>query len=80
MIAEAIINSLLGYGVAVFLKPVYNEEDLNRKKLPKNTIVLQTLQESMIRVIYGLKCQKIGYGKTSLHINRLFYCCPLISL
>ena len=69
MIAEAIINSLLGYGVAVFLKPVYNEEDLNRKKLPKNTIVLQTLQESMIRVIYGLKCQKIGCGKTYLHIK-----------
>ena len=57
MIAEAIINSLLGYGVAVFLKPVYNEEDLNRKKLPKNTIVLQTLQNSIIRAIYGLKKQ-----------------------
>ena len=25
-------------------------------------------------------CQKIGYGKTSLHINLFFYCCPLISL
>ena len=57
MIAEAIINSLLGYGVAVFLKPVYNEEDLNRKKLSKNTNVLQTLQNSMIRVIYGLNKQ-----------------------
>ena len=57
MIAEAIFNSLLKYGVAVFLKPVYDEEDLKRKKLPKNTIVLQTLQNSMIRVIYGLKKQ-----------------------
>ena len=35
MIAEAIFNSLLRYGVAVFLKPVYDEEDLNRRKLPK---------------------------------------------
>ena len=43
------------YGVAVFLKP--DEEDLNRKKLSKNTNVLQTLQNSMIRVIYGLKIQ-----------------------
>ena len=34
-----------------------DEEDLNRKKLPKNTNVLQTLQNSMIRVIYGLKKQ-----------------------
>ena len=45
------------YGVAVFLKPVYDEEDLNRKKIPKITNVLQTLQNSMIRVIYGLKKQ-----------------------
>ena len=44
MIAEAIFNSLLRYGVAVFLKPVYDEEDLNRRKLPQNTNVLQTLQ------------------------------------
>jgi hypothetical protein len=56
MIAEAIFNSLLRYGVAVFLKPVYDEEDLKMKKFPKNTIVLQTLQNSaVIRVIYGLK-------------------------
>ena len=54
MIAEAIFNSLLRYGVAVFLKPVYDEEDLNRRKLPKHTNDLQTLQNSMIQVIYGL--------------------------
>ena len=55
MIAEAIFNSLLRYGVAVFLKPIYDEEDLNVKKLPRNTSVLQTLQNSMLRVIFGLK-------------------------
>ena len=55
--AEAIFNSLLRYGVAVFLKPVYDEEDLKERKLPKNTYTLQTLQNSMIRVIYGLKIQ-----------------------
>ena len=54
---KAIFNSLLRYGVAVFLKPVYNEEDLNMKRLPKNTIILQTLQNSMLRVIFGLKKQ-----------------------
>ena len=55
IIAEAIFNSLLRYGVAVFLKPVYDKEDLNMKKLPKNTAILQTLQNSMLRVIFGLK-------------------------
>ena len=43
--------------MAVFLKPVYDEEDLKARKLPKNTNTLQTLQNSMIRVIYGLKIQ-----------------------
>ena len=52
---EAIFNSLLRYGVAVFLKPVYDKEDLKMKKLPKDTTTLQTLQNSMLRVIFGLK-------------------------
>ena len=57
MVAEAIFNSVLRYGVAVLLKHVYDEEDLNGRKLPKNANVLQTLQNSMIRVIYGLNKQ-----------------------
>ena len=44
IIAEFIFNSLLRYGVAVFLKPVYDEEDINMEKNPKNTTTLQTLQ------------------------------------
>ena len=55
MIAEAIFNSLIRYGVAVFLKPVYDEEDLKMEKLPKDTAALQKLQNSMLRVIFGLK-------------------------
>ena len=35
--------------MAVFLKPVYDEEDLKAWKLPKNTNTLQTL--------HGLKIQ-----------------------
>ena len=53
IIAEAIFNSLLRYGVAVFLKPVYDKEDLNMEKQPKNTATLQTLQNSMLRVIWS---------------------------
>ena len=35
IIAEAIFNSLLRYGVAVFLKPIYDKEDLNMEKTQK---------------------------------------------
>ena len=35
IIAEAIFNSLLRYGVAVFLKPIYDKEDLNMEKKTK---------------------------------------------
>ena len=54
MIAEAIFNSLLRYGVAVFLKPVYDKEDLNMEKKSKNTATLQTLQNNMLRVIIAV--------------------------
>ena len=55
MISEAIFNSLIRYGVAVYLNPVYDEEDLKLKKIPKNTGVLQILQNNMLRLILGLK-------------------------
>ena len=58
MIAETIFNSKIRYGVAVFLNPIYEEEDLKMKKLPNNTIALQTLQNNMIRVILGIKKEK----------------------
>ena len=35
IIAEGFFNSLLRYGVAVFLKPIYDKEDLNMEKNPK---------------------------------------------
>jgi hypothetical protein len=57
MIAEAIFNSKVRFGIAVYLKPIFEEEDLKMKRLSKNTTVLQTLQNRMIRVILGLKIQ-----------------------
>ena len=62
IIAEAIFNSKIRYGIAIYITPVFNEEDLRLKRLPKNTTSLQTLQNSMIRLIFGLK--------KSNHINR----------
>ena len=41
--------------MAVFLKPVYDKEDLNMEKPPKNTATLQTLQNNMLRVIFGFQ-------------------------
>ena len=46
--------------MAVFLKPVYDKEDLNMKKLPKNTATEQYAKASScpwLRVIFGLKLQ-----------------------
>ena len=57
MIAEAIFNSKIRYGCAVYLNPVFEEEELKVKKLSKNASVIQTLQNNMIRVILGLKKQ-----------------------
>ena len=54
MIAEAIFNSKIRYGIAVYLNPVFEEEDLKVKKLSKNAAVLQTLQNTMLRIILGL--------------------------
>ena len=51
MIAEAIFNSLLRYGVAVFLKPVYDEEDLKRKKLPK---ILLSFKHCILKIAFIL--------------------------
>ena len=42
-IAEVVFNSKIRYGAAVFLNPVYDEEELKLKKLPTITSVLQTL-------------------------------------
>ena len=55
IIAEAIFNSKIRYGIAVYLSPVYDEEDLKVKKLSKHASSLQTLQNIMIRTILGIK-------------------------
>ena len=55
IIANAIFNSKLRYGAAVYLSPVYEEEDLKMRKIPKDTSILQVLQNIMIRLICDLK-------------------------
>ena len=60
IVAEAIFNSKIRYGSSVYLVPVFDKEDLKWRTYakcvtPKETYALQTLQNTMIRVIYGFK-------------------------
>ena len=55
IIAEAIFNTKIRYGISVYISPVFEDEDLKMKKISKNTSTLQTLQNIMIRLIFGFK-------------------------
>ena len=64
IVAEAIFNSKIRYGASVYLIPVFDREDLKWRRYSNpedHTYTLQTLQNMMIRVIYGFK--------KSQHIN-----------
>ena len=64
IISNTIFNSIIRYGIAVYLKPVFDEEDIKVKKLSKNATNLQTLQNLMLRVIFGFsKTQHINMQK-----------------
>ena len=52
MIAEAIFSSKIRYGIALYLNPVSDPEDVKAKKLSVEARKLQTLQNNMIRVIF----------------------------
>ena len=58
MIAEAIFNSKIRYGISVYLNPVFDNEDLKAKKLSKNATTLQTLQNAMLRLIFGFQIKQ----------------------
>ena len=58
MIAEAIFNSKIRYGISVYLNPVFDNEDLKAKKLSKNATTLQTLQNTMLRQIFGFQIKQ----------------------
>ena len=58
IIAEAIFNSKIRYGIAVYLIPIFDREEVKMEKLPPHTKELQIVQNSMVRVILGLKTPK----------------------
>ena len=55
MISEAIFNSKIRYGIAAYITPIFEREDLKHKKLSSNAGELQVLQNDMLRLILGLK-------------------------
>ena len=58
IIAEAIFNTKLRYGISLYLNPIFEEEDLKMKKLSENATKLQVLQNDMLRVILGIDIRK----------------------
>ena len=72
IIAEAIFNSKIRYGLAVYLKPTFDKEEVKTEKLSAHTKELQVVQNSMIRVIRGLKqADHINMKKVRKQINML---------
>ena len=69
MIAEAIFNTKIIYGIAVYLTPVFDKKDLKVEKLSKNASMLQSLQNKMIRVILG--CRKEQHVNMQKLRNRI---------
>ena len=55
IIAESIFNGTIRYGIALYLNPVFEQEDLKQKKLSENASDIQILQNKMLRLILGLK-------------------------
>ena len=48
-------NSVIRYGIAVYLLPTYEKEDLKARKLSSETESLQVMQNNMLRTIHGLR-------------------------
>ena len=55
MLAEGIFQSKIRYGIALYLIPIYEEEDLKARKLPSEAIKIQVIQNNMVRMIFDYK-------------------------
>ena len=55
MIAEGIFQSKIRYGVALYLNPVYEIEDVKARKLSTEASKIQVIQNNMLRMIFGYK-------------------------
>ena len=80
IIAEAIFNSKIRYGIAVYLKPTFDREEVKMEKLSPHTKELQTVQNSMVRVILGLKQADHINMRKERKKNQYALCKPNVSL
>ena len=72
IIAEAIFNSKIRYGIAAYLIPNFEREDVKMEKLTKHAKELQVVQNSMVRVILGLKrANRVNMKEQRKKINML---------
>ena len=56
-VAESIFNSVIRYGIALYLKPVFEVEDVKARSLSIEARRLQTIQNKMIRMIFGFRME-----------------------
>ena len=59
IIADAIFNSVIRYGIAVYLVPTYEKGELKARKLFSETDSLQVLQNNRLRIIHGLRISDV---------------------
>ena len=55
MVAESIFNSKVRYGIALYLTPVYEPEKVKAKQLSTEARKLQTIQNNLLRMIFGYR-------------------------
>jgi hypothetical protein len=76
IIAESIFNSKIRYGIAVYLVPIYEREDVKMEKLSPHAKELQVAQNSMVRVILGLNRANHINMKEQREKNKNAFCEP----
>ena len=57
LVAEAIFNSVIRYGIALYLTPVSEVEDVKARKLSSEARKLQVIQNKMLRMIFELRME-----------------------
>ena len=69
-VAESIFNSVIRYGIAVYLKPVFEKEEIKAQSLSTEARKLQTIQNKMLRVIFGFNLEdKVNMEKLRTKIG-----------
>ena len=57
MVAESLFNSVIRYGIALYLNPTFEVEEIKARNLSTETRKLQTIQNNMLRMIFGYRMQ-----------------------